>query len=56
MPLTAAQHADIIRAHWALLWPLPTIERMRVLDEIIADYEFEEQIALVGREMEVGNV
>jgi len=50
--MSSQQLADIIRAHWHLLWPLPTQERMRRIDEIAADYEFEEQLNAVKYEME----
>ena len=50
--LTAKQHSEIIKTHWKLLWPLPHRERMRVLDELLADYEFEEQLRRVSEEMQ----
>ena len=54
--MTNQQFADVLLHHWQLLWPLPPAERIKRIDQIRQDYEFEEQIALVGREMEVGNV
>jgi len=51
MPITAKQHAEIIQQHWPLLWPLPTRERMRVLDDLILDAEFEDQLRCVTEEM-----
>lgn len=48
----SSQHlADILLAQWQLLWPLPPAERVKVIDEIRADYEFEEQLRCVEREM-----
>lgn len=49
--LTAAQHAEIIKTHWKLLWPLPHRERLRVLDQLLADAEFEEQLRCVSEIM-----
>lgn len=51
MTLTAKQHVEIIQTHWKLLWPLPAKERMRVLDEIILDHEFENQLRLVSEQV-----
>lgn len=51
MTLTAKQHVEIIQTHWKLLWPLPAKERMRVLDELILDHEFENQLRLVSEQM-----
>jgi hypothetical protein len=51
MTLTGKQHREIIEAHWKLLWPLPGRERMRRLDELIADYEQEEVLQRVTGEM-----
>lgn len=46
--LTAAQHAEIIKTHWKLLWPLPHHQRMKVLDELLADAEFEAELNAVA--------
>jgi len=42
MPLSSQQLADILLAHWQLLWRLPPAERIKMIDEIRADYEYEE--------------
>lgn len=52
MPLTNQQLADLLLAQWQLLWPLPAAERIRVIDQVAADYEFEEQLKAVTFEME----
>jgi hypothetical protein len=52
MPLTNQQVADVLLHHWQLLWPLPPAERIRRIDAIRADLEFQEQLNAVGREME----
>lgn len=49
--MSSQQLADILLAHWQLLWPLPPAERIKRIDEIRADYEFEEQLKCVEREM-----
>ena len=49
--MTSQQLADILLAQWQLLWPLPPAERIKVIEEIQADYEYEEQLNLVREEM-----
>jgi hypothetical protein len=49
--MTRQQHADLLLAQWQLLWPLPAAERIRRIEEIRLDYEFEEQLSLVSIEM-----
>jgi hypothetical protein len=39
--MTSQQQADLLLAHWQLLWPLPAAERIKMIDEIRRDYEFE---------------
>lgn len=51
--MSSQQLADILLAHWQLLWPLPPAERIKKIDEIRADYEFEEQLRAVEQEMEL---
>ena len=51
MPLTASQHAEIIKTHWPLLWPLPTARRMQVLDDLIADHEQEDELRTITAAM-----
>jgi len=50
--MSSQQLADILLAQWQLLWPLPPAERIRKIDEIRLDYEFEEQLHAVKDEME----
>lgn len=50
-PVTNQQIADQLLAQWQLLWPLPAAERIKRIDEIRADLEFEEQLAAVAVEM-----
>jgi predicted component of type VI protein secretion system len=39
--VTSQQQADLLLAHWQLLWPLPAKERIAMIEEIKRDYEFE---------------
>lgn len=48
MPLSPAQHDDVIRTHWPLLWALPMAQRQNRLDQIIADHEQENDLRLVA--------
>jgi hypothetical protein len=45
--MSSQQLADILLAQWQLLWPLPPAERIKKIDELRADYEFEEQLNVV---------
>jgi hypothetical protein len=47
MNMSSQQLADILLAQWQLLWPLPPAERIKRIDELRADYEFEEQLNMV---------
>lgn len=38
---TSQQLADVLLHHWQNLWPLPPAERMKRIDEITQDYEYE---------------
>jgi hypothetical protein len=49
--MTSQQVADQLLAQWQLLWPLPAAERIKRIDEIRADIEFEEQLSAVSVEM-----
>jgi hypothetical protein len=49
--MTSQQFADELLTHWRLLWPLPAAERIKLIDEIRLDYEFEEQLQIVSAEM-----
>jgi hypothetical protein len=51
MPMTPQQLADVLLAHWQLLWPLAPAERIKRIDEIRADYEYEQQLYFVQQEM-----
>lgn len=50
--MTSQQLADELLNHWRNLWPLPAAERIKRIDAIRADMEFEEQLRLVKHEME----
>lgn len=50
--MTRQQFADELLRHWQLLWPLPAAERRERFEEIAKDYEFEEQLSAVSKEME----
>jgi hypothetical protein len=45
------QLADILQSHWNLLWPLAPAERVRQINELRADYEYEQQLYFVQQEM-----
>jgi hypothetical protein len=49
--MTSQQFADVLLHHWWNLWPLPAAERIKRIDEIRLDYEFEEQLQAVSAEM-----
>jgi hypothetical protein len=49
--MTSQQFADELLHHWRLLWPLPAAERIKRIDEIRLDMEFEEQLSAVSTEM-----
>ena len=49
--MTSQQFADVLLHHWWNLWPLPAAERIKRIDEIRLDYEFEEQLQVVSIEM-----
>ncbi len=50
-PMTSQQFADELLSHWRNLWPLPAAERIKRIDEIRQDMEFENQLSLVSIEM-----
>lgn len=50
--MTNQELANVLLHHWQLLWPLPPAERIRRIDAIRADLEFERDLALVKDEME----
>ena len=50
--MNSQQLGDVLLTHWQLLWPLPAVERIKRIDEIRADLEFEEALSLVKHEME----
>jgi hypothetical protein len=45
--MSSQQLADILLAQWQLLWPLPPAERIKKIDELRADYEYEAQLNMV---------
>lgn len=49
--MTNQQFADVLLAQWQSLWPMPPAERVKRIDQIRADYEFEEQLRCVEQEM-----
>jgi hypothetical protein len=52
---TSQQLADVLLHHWQNLWPLPPAERIKRIDEITKDYEYEHllnNIALAVQEPE----
>lgn len=49
--MSPQQIADQLLAHWQLLWPLPASERIKRIDEIRLDMEFEQQLSAVSVEM-----
>jgi hypothetical protein len=49
--MTSQEFADVLLSHWRNLWPLPAAERIKRIDEIRLDMEFEEQLAAVSVEM-----
>jgi hypothetical protein len=51
--MTPQQLADVLLAQWQLLWPLPAAERIKRIDEIRSDYEYEDQLRLVAEQMEL---
>lgn len=49
--MTRQQFADVLLAHWQLLWPLAPSERNERIAEIEADMIYEEQLRGVTEEM-----
>jgi hypothetical protein len=49
--MNSQQLGDELLRHWQLLWPLPAAERIKRIDEIRFDLEFEEQLKAVSTEM-----
>lgn len=49
--MTRQQFADVLLAHWQLLWPLNPQERIKRIEEIEADMILEEQLRCVDEEM-----
>lgn len=53
---TSQQLADVLLHHWQNLWPLPPAERIKRIDEITKDHEYErllDNIALAVQEPEL---
>lgn len=54
--MTNQQLADVLLHHWQNLWPLPPAERIKRIDEIKQDYEYEQvldDVAAAVQEPEV---
>ena len=54
--MTNQQLADVLLSHWQNLWPLPPAERIKRIDEIKQDYEYEhllDDVAAAVQEPEV---
>jgi hypothetical protein len=51
--MTRQQFADELLMHWRLLWPLNPTERAKRIDEIAKDLQFEEELRITKREMEM---
>jgi hypothetical protein len=52
MSTTDSQHlADLLAAHWHLMWPLDPAERIRRINEVRADLEYELELRLVFEHM-----
>jgi len=49
---TSQQLADVLLHHWQNLWPLPPAERMKRIDEIRKDYEYEHLLNVVATSMQ----
>lgn len=53
---TSQQLADVLLHHWQNLWPLPPAERIKRIDEIRLDHEYEhllDNIAFAVQEPDV---
>lgn len=53
--MTNQQLADVLLSHWQNLWPLPPAERIKRIDEITKDHEYERllnDVALAVQEPE----
>jgi hypothetical protein len=49
--MSSQEFADVLLSHWQNLWPLPAAERIKLIDELRLDYEFEHQLEAVSIEM-----
>jgi hypothetical protein len=49
--MTNQEFANVLLSHWQNLWPLPAAERIKIIDELRLDYEFEHQLSAVAIEM-----
>ncbi|MET4210491.1 hypothetical protein [Bradyrhizobium sp. LA2.1] len=49
--MTSQEFANVLLSHWQNLWPLPAAERIKVIDDLKLDYEFERQLEAVSVEM-----
>jgi hypothetical protein len=53
--MTNQELANVLLHHWQLLWPLPPAERIRRIDAIRADLEYQEQLRAVAEQMELAS-
>lgn len=51
MALSSQQIADLLLAQWQLLWWAKPAERMRIIEETRADYEFQQTVENVRETM-----
>lgn len=49
---TSQQLADVLLHHWQNLWPLPPAERIKRIDEIRLDHEYEHLLDVVAVAMQ----
>jgi hypothetical protein len=50
--MTSQQFADVLLHHWQNLWPLPPAERIKRIDEIRQDHEYEHLLDVVAGAMQ----
>jgi hypothetical protein len=53
--MTNQELANVLLHHWQLLWPLNPTERIRRIDAIRADLEYQEQLRAVTEQMELAS-
>ncbi len=50
--MNSQQRADVLLSHWQNLWPLPPAERIKRIDEIRQDYEYEHMLGEISAAMQ----